>query len=193
MSGEKRTRGVRAAALIALVVAVVAVGSGCSDNSGGNSPSSAASKAVSAAQSVGSQAASAAESAASQAASAASSVGAQATSAAASALASASAEATREIDSIKDGVDAKDEVKLGTTGNDGKGHSTVTVTAHNTADATKSFAVQVDFQDASKNLLDVVVVTVSDVAAGKTATADAVSTRTLSGTVRTSVGTAVRY
>ncbi|MCX4737857.1 hypothetical protein [Streptomyces antibioticus] len=131
-------------------------------------------------------------SAASQAASAAESLGREAASAASSAFASATAEAGRKLDEIQDGVDVKSDVKLGTPGTDG-GRATVEVTATNTADSMKSFAVQVDFTDSSGNRLDAVVVTVSDVAAGADGTATARSNRDLSGEVKAEVARAVRY
>ncbi|MBL1103490.1 hypothetical protein JK361_02535 [Streptomyces sp. 5-8] len=164
MTGH-RVRGATAALLTTLLAAGAG---GCSD--GGGSGSDAASKA------------------ASKAASAAASAGNKA----AEALASATAEAGRRLDEVKGGIDAKDDVRLGATGTDG-GHSTVTVTADNTADKEKSFAVQVDFRDTGGNLLDVVVVTVRDVAAGSSGEAKAQSNRKLSGTVKTEVARAVRF
>ena len=109
------------------------------------------------------------------------------------ALASATAEAGRQLDEIKGGVDVRSDVRLGTAGKDADGRATVDVTASNTTDATKSFAVQVDFRDSSGNLLDTVVVTVTDVPAGGTGTGTARSNRDLSGEVQTKVARAVRY
>ncbi|MFJ9814193.1 hypothetical protein ACIRU3_02785 [Streptomyces sp. NPDC101151] len=159
------TRGA-AGTVLAVVVAVAAAG--CSDSSG---PSGGASKAASAA------------------ASAASSLASQAS----EALASASAEAKQKLDGVKNGVKAKDDVTLGapTPGSDGRAE--VRVTAKNTADSAKSFAVQVNFTDKGGNLQDVVVVTVKDVAAGATGEATAASHRKLSGDVHAVVGSALRY
>ncbi|MEU6573269.1 FxLYD domain-containing protein [Streptomyces sp. NPDC046805] len=155
------------AATVAALAALLGL-SGCSDN---NTPSSsAASKAASAASAASSLASKAGESAA-----------------------SASAEARRRLDEVKNGVNAKGEVALGTPGTGSGGHATVEVTAHNTARSTKSFAVQVDFTDASGNLLDATVVTVKDVPAGGKAKATASSTRKLSGEVKTDVARALRY
>lgn len=173
MAGHRhRARGA-AAVLMTAVVATVAVG--CSDSSGS---SSSASNAASAAASVASQASSAAASLASQAG---------------EALSSATAEAKRRLDEVRNGVDVKNDVKLGTVATDSGGHATVPVTAHNTAGSTKSFAVQVTFKDKDGNLLDTVVVTVADVAAGQSGQANANSHRTLSGDVRAEVAAALRY
>ncbi|WP_367321889.1 hypothetical protein [Streptomyces sp. HUAS ZL42] len=147
-----------------VALAVLALLTGCSDD---ESPSSVASKAASAAESLGSRAG--------------------------EALESATAEAGRRLDEVQNGVDAKDEITLGTPATDGDGRTTVEVTADNTADSTKSFAVQVDFEDPGGNLLDTVVVTVSDVPAGKSAKATARSTHALSGEVKAKVERALRY
>ncbi|MFD7434875.1 hypothetical protein [Streptomyces sp. NPDC059861] len=106
--------------------------------------------------------------------------------------ASASAEADRKLDEIK-GVNAKNEVTLGdpATGDDGR--TAVEVEVRNTADSTKSFAVQVNFTDADGQLHDAVVVTVADVAAGRTGKGTARSAHQLSGEVSAKVGRAVRY
>ncbi|SEE29310.1 hypothetical protein SAMN05216532_7642 [Streptomyces sp. 2231.1] len=155
----------RGAAGTALALAVTVGAAGCSDNSG--TPSTGSSKAASAASSLASQGT--------------------------DALASATAEAKRKLDEAKGGVKAKDDVSLGSTtiGSDGK--ATAKVTAKNTADAGKSFAVQVNFTDTSGNLLDVTVVKISDVAAGASGDATATSNRKLTGQVKADVATALRY
>lgn len=126
---------------------------------------------------------------ASDAASALNSVAAQAS----ELWASASAEADRELDEIKGGVDAQSEVSLGdpATGKDGR--TAVDVEVRNTTDTTKSFAVQVDFTDSGGRLHDAVVVTVADVAAGRTGKGTARSAHDLSGDVGAKVARAVRY
>ncbi|KUO21356.1 hypothetical protein AQJ91_09980 [Streptomyces dysideae] len=110
-----------------------------------------------------------------------------------SAFESATAEAGRRLDEIKGGVDAKDEVTLGDPTTNGGDRTSVEITASNTTDSTKSFAVQVDFTDQDGNWLDTVVVTVPDVATGESAKATARSTRALSGEVEAEVARAVRY
>ncbi|MFD4141823.1 MULTISPECIES: hypothetical protein [unclassified Streptomyces] len=169
-------RGIPGAVLAALVATGTA---GCTDD---GSPSGTASKAASALES----AASAAESAGSAIASAASQ--------APEVLASATAEARKQLDAIKDGIDAKDEVTLGKPSTDSEGHATVQVSARNTDTSARSFTVQVDFQDSNGNkLLDTVVLTLNDVAAGKTGQGTARSTRKMSGAITAKVGRALRY
>ncbi|GAB2735152.1 FxLYD domain-containing protein [Streptomyces bullii] len=108
------------------------------------------------------------------------------------ALESATAEADRRLDDIKGGVDAKDQVRLGApTVTDGR--ASVEVTARNTADSAKSFAVQVEFTDRDGNLLDTVVVTLDDVPPGRSAEATARGTHDLSGDIRAELGRALRY
>ncbi|MFH8341893.1 hypothetical protein [Streptomyces sp. AM6-12] len=109
------------------------------------------------------------------------------------ALASASAEAGRRLDEAKGGVNAKDQVSLGAVAVGGDGRATATVTARNTASSAKSFAVQVNFTDGNGNLLDVVVLTVKNVAAHASGHGTARSNRRLHGEVRADVGTALRY
>ncbi|MET7692992.1 hypothetical protein ABZT06_34390 [Streptomyces sp. NPDC005483] len=118
---------------------------------------------------------------------------ASAASRAGEAVSSATAEAGRRFDDIKNGVDAKDDVRLGTPATASDGRTTVGVTAANSADSAKSFAVQVDFTDGSGKLLDAVVVTVRDVPAGGSGKGTARSTHALSGDVRAKVSRAVRY
>ncbi|WP_030600078.1 FxLYD domain-containing protein [Streptomyces fulvoviolaceus] len=108
-------------------------------------------------------------------------------------VASATAEAGRRFDDIKNGVNAKDDVRIGTPATASDGRTTVEVTATNTADSSKSFAVQVDFTNGDGKLVDAVVVTVSDVAAGGSGKGTARSTHDLSGEVKTKVSRAVRY
>ncbi|MEU5276117.1 hypothetical protein AB0G87_06880 [Streptomyces asoensis] len=177
-----RTKGVL---LTAAAICCATALTGCSDDNTPSSVSSAASKAASAAESLGREATAAASSLASGLAS-------DLASEASSALASATAEANRKLDEVKGGADVTSDVELGTPGTDG-GRATVGVTVTNTADGTKSFVVQVDFTDSAGNRLDTVVVTVRDVAAGKTGKETARSNRDLSGEVKAKVARAVRY
>ncbi|WP_327387673.1 hypothetical protein [Streptomyces sp. NBC_01207] len=157
----------------AVVLSVVALGgAGCSDGDG--NPAGAVSSAASAVKSAG-EAVSSAAAEASKAAE------------------SAAAVAKDKLAGVKDGVNAKDQVSLGAVTTDGDGYTTVPVTARNTDDSTKSFAVQVEFKDESGNLIDTVVVTITDVAGKGTGQGTARSTHKLSGTVSTQTGSALRY
>ncbi|MFD7795474.1 hypothetical protein [Streptomyces sp. NPDC059759] len=166
---------VRLILAVAAVVSLAASLTACSDDS---SPSDTASKAASAA--------SRAASAASRAASAATQAG--------DSLASATAEAGRKFDEFKNGADAKDEVKTdGSVSADSDGRATVKVTASNPTSSARSYVVQIDFRDASGNLLDTTVVTVDDVAANGSKDATARSNRALTGDVDATVARAVRH
>ncbi len=147
----------------ALTFALAAVLTGC----GGDSPADTARKAESAVGSVASQASEAVE--------------------------SATAEAGRRLDDIQGGIDVKGDAKAGTptVGSDGRARSEVTV--HNTDDSARSFAVQVDFDDAQGKLVDTVIVTVDNVQPGHSATATARSTHDAPGQIRAQVARAVRY
>ncbi|MEU9588407.1 FxLYD domain-containing protein [Streptomyces sp. NPDC048193] len=163
-------RARRAAAVTVLAAAVLA---GCSDGDGdsGGTPTDPASAAVS------------------RAASAASSLASEGS----DALASATAEAGRWLDDITSGADVTGDVAAGTPRTDADGRTTVGITVRNTADATKSFAVQLNLTDPDGTLLDTVVVTVDDVPAGGSGHATARSSHDLSGQVRAEVAHAVRY
>ncbi|MER7466630.1 hypothetical protein [Streptomyces sp. NPDC097981] len=145
------------------VAVLAAVVSGTTSCSGDSTPSEVASKAASAVKSVGAE------------------------------LDAAAAEAKKKLDSVKDGADVKGDVRLGTPSKGSDGHVSVPVTVSNTAQDKKSFAVQVNFRDPAGNLLDTVVVTISDVAAGATGQGTARSTRGLSGDVQADTGRALRY
>ncbi|WP_406858854.1 hypothetical protein ABZO31_00850 [Streptomyces sp. HUAS MG47] len=153
----------RVAAAGALAAVVLTGLTGCSDD-GGNPVSD-----------VVSQAASVASSAVTDAAS------------------KAAERAKQQLAEVKDGVDAKDEVTLGSAATDSDGRTTVPVTARNTADSAKSFTVQVVFKDSGGALVDTVVLTISDVAAGQSKAGTARSTHKLSGTVTPSVAAALRH
>ncbi|MEU5887944.1 FxLYD domain-containing protein [Streptomyces sp. NPDC047461] len=107
-------------------------------------------------------------------------------------FASATAEVGERFDDIRNGVDVKGDVRLGTVTASG-GRAEAGVTAANTGGSEKSFLVQVNFTDGDGNLLDTVAVTVSDVPAGRSGKATARSNRDLSDAVKAEVDRAVRY
>ncbi|MFF5701471.1 hypothetical protein ACFY7H_03005 [Streptomyces sp. NPDC012794] len=161
----------RGAAGGAVLAAVVLGAAGCSD---GGVPSGAVSSAAEAVKSAGEAVSSAAAEAG-------------------RAAESAAAVAKDKLAEVKDGVDAKDQVTLGTVTKDADGRTSVPVTVRNTDEGQKSFAVQVEFEDEGGKILDTVVVTVADVAGGGTGRGAARSTHELSGTVKARTGTALRY
>ncbi|MCH0538897.1 hypothetical protein I3F58_04865 [Streptomyces sp. MUM 203J] len=171
-------RWVRGVTALALAAVLAAGAAGCADDDGG-SPLDRASAAASAAASVGSDVASAAASAASRAP---------------EVLASATAEVGRKFEEITDGVDARDDVALGTPVTDGEtGRTLVEVTVQNSTGSERSFIVQVNFHDQDGSLVDVAVVTVRDVAAAATGTATARSTHELPSGVTADTGAALRF
>ncbi|MEU2134387.1 FxLYD domain-containing protein [Streptomyces sp. NPDC018352] len=149
---------------VLLATAVLSTAAGCSD---GGSASSTASEAASAAASAASRGA--------------------------DVVASATAAAGEKLNNFKNGVNARSDVELGRPSTDGDGRATVKVTAKNSSDSKKSYAIQVNFRDASGNLLDTVVVTVDDVGAKASKDATARSNRKLSGEVEAEVGRALRH
>ncbi|MEV4616125.1 hypothetical protein AB0K43_26550 [Kitasatospora sp. NPDC049258] len=165
------------------VAAAVLGGAGLVGCSSGSSPSPAVSSVL---QSGLSAAASAAGSLASSATSGAAS-------AAASAASSAAAAASSALASVKGGLDAKSDISLGGVTSASDGHLQVPLTVTNGGSQAYKYTIQVNFNDQSGNLLDVVVLTVPDVAAGGTAQATATSNRTLSGNVTAEVASALRY
>ena len=134
-----------------------------------------------------------ASSAVSAAQSAVQSAGAGLASSARDALASASAAASSALAQVKDGVDAKGDISLGSpsTGSDGK--TAVEVTARNSDSSAHDYTVTVNFRDSGGNLLDAGVVTIDNVAAGGSGTGTVHSNRALSGTVTAEVGAALRH
>ncbi|MFD0267237.1 hypothetical protein ACFVGY_11650 [Streptomyces sp. NPDC127106] len=157
-----------------LAGAVAAVAALCTAGCAGDeSPSEAVSKAASAVASAGAEVSAAA-------------------SRAADTVASASAAAQDKLDQIK-GVNAKDAVTLGTPSTDSGGYAVVPVTVDNTDSSAKSFAVQVNFKNDGGNTVDVVVVTVDNVAGKAKGEGTARSTHTLSGKITAETARAVRY
>ncbi|MFD8071809.1 FxLYD domain-containing protein [Streptomyces sp. NPDC059718] len=160
------TRPYRSRAVCAAVVlsAVAFTASACSDND--STPAEKASKAASAASSLVSEGA--------------------------EAVASATAAAQSQLAKIKNGVNAKDDVKLDPVTVEG-GKATTKVTATNSGDKQATYTVEVTFRDASGNLLDAAVVNVADVAPQKSGEATVRSNRDLTGTVKAQVERALRH
>ncbi|MEV0090271.1 hypothetical protein [Streptomyces sp. NPDC050738] len=117
---------------------------------------------------------------------------ASATAKAGEAVASATAAASSKMAEIKDGADAKGDVKAGDTKTDGD-RSTVELTATNSTDKTADYTVTVNFKDKGGNLLDVTVMNIDGVEAGKSKSGTARSNRDLGGDATAEVGQALRH
>jgi hypothetical protein len=155
----------RGSAAVLLTAVVMSMAAACSDD--GESASSTASRAASAAASAASRGA--------------------------DVVASATAAAGEKLKNFKNGVNAKGDVRVGSPVTDGDGRATAKVTVTNSADSTKSYAVQINFRDGQGSLVDTVVVTVADVAPKASKDATARSNRKLSGEIEAEVGTALRH
>ncbi|HSA53462.1 MAG TPA: hypothetical protein VLH10_25545 [Yinghuangia sp.] len=112
---------------------------------------------------------------------------------AASSVESALNRAGDEFNDITDGIDAKNDVKVGSVTIDGDGRATAEVTATNTGDSSADFLIQVEFRKPNNDLADTVVLTVKDVAPGKTGTGTARSHFDLDSNVTASVPRALRH
>ncbi|MGW4381574.1 FxLYD domain-containing protein [Kitasatospora sp. NPDC004531] len=126
-------------------------------------------------------------------ASAAASATAKIGSAAASAGESARAAASSALADVKGGLNATGDVALGSATTDADGKLSVPLTVTNHGSQPGKYTIQVNFDDASGNLLDATVVNVPEVAAGATAQATARSNRSLNGPVTAVVANALRY
>ena len=109
------------------------------------------------------------------------------------ALSSASAAAASAVAKVKDGVDAKDQVKLGGVSTDADGKSSVEVTVTNSDSSAHDYTVNVNFLDSKGSLVDTTVLTINKVGAGASAKGTAHSNRKLDGTVTAQVGAALRH
>lgn len=109
------------------------------------------------------------------------------------AVASATASAKAELNKIKNGVNAKGDVKAGTVSIGPDGHAVAPITVTNKQDHAASYAVEVNFRGSNGDLLDVAVVTISSVQPRSSKKATARSHRKLSGHLKAQIGAAVRY
>ncbi|WMX46182.1 hypothetical protein [Streptomyces roseicoloratus] len=109
-----------------------------------------------------------------------------------SATAAVASAAQRQMDEIKDGVNAKADVKAGPTSVDGD-RTVAEITATNPKDKTADYTVMVNFRDTQGNLLDAVVLNIDGVEAGRSRTGTARSNRTLSGDTEAEIAQAVRH
>ncbi|WP_406280389.1 hypothetical protein [Embleya sp. NBC_00896] len=157
----------RAAGAVSIGVVLALTAAGCGDDdSGGDSDKSTPTAIASALESAGEEAR--------------------------EAVSSASASAAAKLDEIKDGVDAKADASVGPTAVDGD-RTTAEVTVVNGTDNSADYTLTVNFRDAAGNVLDIVVVDVDQVGAGKQTTTTARSHRTLSGPTTADIGRVIRH
>ncbi|MET8515013.1 hypothetical protein [Streptomyces sp. NPDC005077] len=105
---------------------------------------------------------------------------------------SATAAAGERLNGFKNGANAKGDVKLGAVNTDHDSRVTSEIIVTNGSASPKSYAVQVNFRDATGDLLDSVVVT-DGVGSKSSQDATACSNRKLSGDVKADVGTVLRH
>ncbi|MEU8134824.1 hypothetical protein [Streptodolium elevatio] len=72
-----------------------------------------------------------------------------------------------EFDDFKNGVDAKNQVQVGQTVKDADGRFSVPVTVANTGDKEADFLIQIEFRDASGDMVDTIVMNIDNVAPGQ--------------------------
>ena len=113
-------------------------------------------------------------------------------SSAGSAASSVVSQGMSALGQIKDGVDAASDVKAGAVIVGSDGHAISGITASNPTGSEHDYTVAVSFSD-QNGVQDVVVVTVPKVAAHGSGTANARSTRKLSGPLTAKVTAAVRH
>ncbi|KOX23794.1 hypothetical protein ADL06_21765 [Streptomyces sp. NRRL F-6491] len=109
-----------------------------------------------------------------------------------SATAAVASAAERKMDEVRDGVDAKGDVKAGEPRADGD-RTVAEITATNPKDQDADYTVEVDFRDADGKLLDSVVLNVGAVPPGKSKSGTARSNRQLSGVTKAEIGRALRH
>ncbi|MGW5424722.1 hypothetical protein [Streptomyces sp. NPDC003943] len=107
-------------------------------------------------------------------------------------VASATAAAQEKMNQIKNGVDAKGDVTAGPTSTDGD-RTVATITATNPTGSTADYTIWVNFRDKDGNLLDAVVMNITNVGAKAAKTGTARSNRSLSGATKAEVVQAVRH
>ncbi|MFD8281016.1 hypothetical protein ACFV47_17725 [Streptomyces solisilvae] len=112
---------------------------------------------------------------------------------ASAAIASARASAQAQLDKIKGGSQARREVKAGRVTHDSAGRALAPLTVTNGGRHTAGYAVEVNFRNASGDLVDAVLLRLTKVPPNKPTRPTARSHRRLTGRITAQVGTAVRY
>ncbi|MFJ4336863.1 hypothetical protein [Streptomyces sp. NPDC088915] len=109
-----------------------------------------------------------------------------------SATAAVASAAERKMDEVRDGVDAKGDVRAGEPRADGD-RTVAEITATNPKDGDADYTVMVDFRDGDGKLLDAVVLDIDAVAPGKSKSGTARSNRRLPGATKAEIGRALRH
>ncbi|MER6999784.1 hypothetical protein [Streptomyces sp. NPDC000410] len=94
---------------------------------------------------------------------------------------------------VRDGINAKGDVRAGPTEVDKDGRTTAMITATNTTEKAADYTIQVNFRDPDGNLLDAVVLTIDAVPSGGSQAGTARSNRDLSGTTTAEIARALRH
>ncbi|MGA5217746.1 hypothetical protein ACPCAE_17000 [Streptomyces cinereoruber] len=109
-----------------------------------------------------------------------------------SATAAVASAAEQKMNEVKDGVDAKADVKAGEPRADGD-RTVAEITATNPKDQNADYTVLVNFRDGEGKLLDSVVLNVDAVAPGESKSGTARSNRQLTGVTQAEIGRALRH
>ncbi|MGW5734855.1 MULTISPECIES: FxLYD domain-containing protein [Streptomyces] len=118
---------------------------------------------------------------------------ASATAKAGEAVSSATEAAASKMAEVKDGVDAKGDVKVdGPTKNEDD-RTTAKITVTNSKDKKADYTISVNFRDSDGNLMDTAVLNITDVEPDQQKSGTARSNRSLSGTPKAEIGKALRH
>ncbi|GAA3111049.1 hypothetical protein ACFQ0X_20675 [Streptomyces rectiviolaceus] len=118
---------------------------------------------------------------------------ASATAKAGEAVSSATEAAASKMAEVKDGVDAKKDVKVDGPTKTEDDRATAKITATNTKDKKGDYTISVNFRDGDGKLLDTTVLNINDVDPAKSKSGTARSNRSLSGTPKAEIGKALRH
>ncbi|MEV0527136.1 FxLYD domain-containing protein [Streptomyces sp. NPDC050439] len=118
---------------------------------------------------------------------------ASATAKAGEAVSSATEAASSKMAEVKDGVDAKGDVKVDGPTKSEDDRTTAAITATNPKDKKADYTISVNFRDGDGNLLDTAVLNITDVEPGKSKSGTARSNRSLSGTPKAEISKALRH
>ncbi|WP_306326862.1 hypothetical protein [Streptomyces venezuelae] len=109
-----------------------------------------------------------------------------------SATAAVASAAEKQMNEVKDGVNAAGDVSAGPTATDGD-RTVAPITATNPKDKAADYTIMVTFRDADGNFLDSVVLNIDGVPPGQSKTGTARSNRSLSGQPEAEITQALRH